>query len=335
MAEYATPDPEWVPIAATLPPQFDRNIEPAVLQEEWITVTQPFLAQVNKPLLPDDSKYRVEDHQVPVEGGEIPVRVVIPNSGDAAATYPLIVWMHGGGWALGDIHQDDFLLRILSFELQATIVNVGYRPAPQYPFPTGLNDSYAAVKWAASNADKLSASVSKGFIVGGQSAGGNFSAVIAHRAHADPFFQDKPLTGQHLSVPATLRYEAYPEKYKSELRSWEDNKDAHVLNAESMRYFFKHYQAPADDPEMSPALYPSHAGLPPAHFQVCGLDPLRDEGLLYERLLREADTPTRLDVYPGVPHAFQIAAPQIALASKFRNDTFSGFRWLLAGDHCV
>ncbi|KAI0057916.1 hypothetical protein BV25DRAFT_1830670 [Artomyces pyxidatus] len=331
MAEYATPDPEWAPIAATLPRMFDHNIGPIALQERWITVAQPLLAQIYKPLLPDEYKYRVEDHKVPVEGGEIPVRVVIPISADANATYPLVVWMHGGGYLLGDVNQDDYFLRVLSVELQATIVNVDYRLTPQHPFPTGLNDSYTVVKWAASNAEKLSASVTKGFIIGGQSAGGNFSAVIAHRAHADPFFQDKPLTGQHLSIPATLREEAYPEKWKSELRSWEDNKDADVMTVDTINFFFKHYQAPADDPEMSPALYPSHAGLPPAHFQVCGLDPLRDEGLLYERLLREAGTPTRLDVYPGVPHAFQMAAPQIKLAAKFLNDTFSGFRWLLAG----
>ncbi|KAI0057904.1 hypothetical protein BV25DRAFT_1337355 [Artomyces pyxidatus] len=156
--------------------------------------------------------------------------------------------------------------------------------------------------------------------------------LIAHRAHADLFFQDKPLTGQHLSITPTLREEAYPEKYKSELLSWEANKNADVLNVETIRFFFKLYQGPGEDPEVSPALYPSHAGLAPAHIQVCGLDPVRDEGLLYERLLREAGTPTRLDVYPGVPHSFQVAAPQIALASKLLNDTFDGFRWLLAGD---
>ncbi|KAI0061914.1 hypothetical protein BV25DRAFT_1947234 [Artomyces pyxidatus] len=331
MTEYGSPDPEWAPIAATLPAQFDTSAEATVVQEQWITVTQPLLARNSKPLLPDDSKYRVEDHKVSVEGGEITVRVVIPNSGDAGETYPLVVWMHGGGWVLGDVNQDDFFLRLLSVELQATVVNVDYRLAPQFPFPTGLNDSYTAVKWAATNADKLSASIAKGFIVGGQSAGGNLTAVIAHRAHVDPFFQDKPLTGQHLSIPVTLHYEAYPEKYMCLLRSWEENKDAKILDTDSMRWFYKQYQGPADGPETSPALYPSHAGLPPAHIQVCGLDPLRDEGLLYERLLREAGTPTRLDIYPGVPHAFQMAAPRIALASKFLNDAFSGFRWLLAG----
>ncbi|KAI0057885.1 hypothetical protein BV25DRAFT_1811727 [Artomyces pyxidatus] len=278
-----------------------------------------------------ESKYRVQDHKVSVEGGEITVRVVIPKSGDAGATYPLVVWLHGGGWALGNLDQDDCSLRLLSIELQATIVNVDYRLAPRYPFPTGLNDSYAAVKWAALNADQISVSLAKGFIVGGLSAGGNLAAVIAHRARADPFFRDKPLTGQHLSIPATLHYEAYPEKYKSELRSWEDNKDAKILNEDSIRRFYKHYQAPADDPELSPALYPSHAGLPPAHIQVCGLDPLRDEGILYARLLRDAGTPTRLDIYPGVPHGFQTMAPNISAALKLKDDTYSGFRWLFAG----
>ncbi|KAI0057882.1 hypothetical protein BV25DRAFT_1830628 [Artomyces pyxidatus] len=328
MSEYSSiPDPEWAPIGATLPPMVYPNTESIAPHEEWLAV----LRNISRPPLPDESKYRVQDHQVPVEGGKITVRVVIPNSGDADATYPLVVWLHGGGWVAGNLDQDDCLLRSLSIELQATTVNVDYRLAPQYPFPTGLNDSYAAFKWAASNVDRISASLTKGFIIGGQSAGGNLAAVVAHRAHADPFFQDKSLTGQYLSIPVTLHYEAYPEKYKSELRSWEDNRDQKILSADVMRRVYKCYQAPADDPEMSPALYPSHAGLPPAYIQVCGLDPLRDEGILYARLLREAGIPTRLDVYPGVPHGFQVVAPNIGLASKLKNDTYNGFRWLLAG----
>ncbi|KAI0057883.1 alpha/beta-hydrolase [Artomyces pyxidatus] len=227
MSDLDIPDPEWAPIAETLPTSFDPDIKPEAEQEHWVNVIQPALAAIIKPDLPDESKYRVEDHKVPSDSGGIRVRVVIP-AGGAEATYPLVVWIHGGGWVVGNIDQDDYFTRVLSVELQATIVNVEYRLAPQNPFPAGLNDCYAAVKWvrpspcflpifisrlqAASNADRLSVSLQKGFVVGGQSAGANLSAVIAHRALADPFFRDKPLTGQHLSVPPTLRYEAYPDK---------------------------------------------------------------------------------------------------------------------------
>ncbi|KAI0057903.1 hypothetical protein BV25DRAFT_1338304 [Artomyces pyxidatus] len=331
MSKYDAPDPEWGPIEEQLPPPFDFNTDPAILQDHWVKVTQPAMAHIMKARLSENAKYRLEDHKVPVEGGEINVRVVIPEYGGTDASYPLVIWMHAGGWVVGNVDQDDYWTRLLSTELHVTIVNVEYRLAPQHPFPTGLNDSYAAVKWAASNADRLSASLEKGFIVAGQSAGGNFSAVISHRALADPFFSDKPLTGQFLCVPTTLRWEVVPEKYKSELRSWEIYGKTKMLGADTVQWFYNHYQAPPDSPEMSPALYPSHSGLPPAYIQASGHDPLRDEAILYERLLREAGTPTRFDIYPGLPHGFQMAAPHIKATQKLLHDTYCGFRWLLAG----
>jgi len=82
------------------------------------------------------------------------------------------------------------------------------------------------------------------------------------------------------------------------------------------------------DPEVSPVLA-DHTGLPPAYIQICGLDPLRDEALLYERLLREQGIRTKLDIYPGVPHGFKYMFPEMAATKKWHADLLDGFKWVL------
>ncbi|KAJ6522235.1 cytochrome P450 [Mycena vulgaris] len=257
-----------------------------------------------------DTAYRVVNRTIPVDGGEIAIRCIqptpqegeIPDSRASLATR----------W------------RILSVEFRLSVVNVDYRLAPEYPFPTGLNDSYAALKWAVDNAPEISASLTKGFLLGGASAGAHYTAAIAHRARDDPFFEAFPLTGQILQIPAVLHPAAYPEQFKAEL--WvEQNKDAPILSKANLEFFFDCLKGEPSDPELSPLLA-SHESLPPAYIQVAGLDPLRDEGLLYERLLRESGVKTKLDVYPGVPHGFHISLPQLALSRQWAMDFRVGLR---------
>ncbi|KAI0053261.1 alpha/beta-hydrolase [Auriscalpium vulgare] len=317
MAQYAhlsEPDPEFAAIApSSLPPPPDLSA-PAALQKHWIDTVQPTLwAPVYKSRLTEDAQYRVEDHKVPVDDGEIVVRVVTPGSNDLGETFPVIVWFHGGGWVLGNVDQDDYQLRLMSTELRAVTVNVDYRTAPEHPYPTPWDDSFAAVKWVATNAGAMAADLAKGFVLGGVSAGGNIAAVLAHRVRDDAFFARTPLTGQ----------------YKSELLSEKQNDEAPCLNRALREFFQVQVKAPPHDPGFAPLLQPSHAGLPPAYLQICGLDPLRDEGLLYARVLREAGIAAKLDVYPGVPHCFNVWTPDIKLAVKYEADTMSGLKWLL------
>ncbi|KAI0053263.1 hypothetical protein FA95DRAFT_1552779 [Auriscalpium vulgare] len=336
MSQYAhlsELDPEFAAAQAAKPHQgFDLSVGTLALKEVWKTVLQPATyTALYKPRVRTDAKYSVKDHTVAVEGGEIIVRVVIPEPIEPTQTFPVLVWFHGGGWIFGDVDQDDYLLRIYSTELQIVTVNVDYRTAPEHTFPTPWNDSFTALRWVASNAVSISVSLDKGFIAGGWSAGGNLAATCAHRAREDYLFNDKPLTGTYLGFPVTVHIDGYPEKYKDQLLSMEQNKNSPTLTREAMRFTWDLLKAPPEDPLSSPLLYPSHAGLPPAYVQICGFDPLRDEGLLYERLLRDAGTATKLDVYPGVPHVFNVSNPGIKAATKFEADTLEGLKWLLAG----
>ncbi|KAJ7682885.1 Alpha/Beta hydrolase protein [Mycena rosella] len=322
MAEYShlsEPDPEFAPYVAEMMaiPQIYELEARRKRFDEFVTA---MLKKSYTPGFPPDSDYRVVDHQVEVANGvKILVRNLIP-VGDK--TYPLMVWIHGGGWTSGSIEMDDYQLRAICVELQISILNVEYRLAPEHPHPTSLNDCYSALKWRG-----LEKRVYHRRPVGG----GHLSAVIAHRARDDPFFQGRELTGQILQVPAVLHPNAVPEKYKRELLSYEQNKDAPQLSAESAKWLFRQLGGSPTDAEVSPLLYPSHKGLVPAVIQVCGMDPLRDEALLYERLLKDAGVKTKISVYPGVPHGFNYGFPTFKLAVKWEEDYRAGLRWLLEG----
>ncbi|KAF7376279.1 Abhydrolase-3 domain-containing protein [Mycena sanguinolenta] len=334
MAQYShlsDPDPEFAPhMARMTATPLDNDF--AAARARFNTVFVEAARKTYAPGLPKDTEYRVEDHHVDVENGRISVRSLIPTSkGGSTNTYPLMVWLHGGGWMSGDVELDDYQLRAICVELQISIVNVDYRLTPEHRHPTCLNDSYAAVKWAADNAELLCVDLKKGFLIAGLSAGGHLAAVLAHRARDDPFFEEKKLTGSLLQIPGVLNHAATPEKYKPLLLSLEQNKDAPVLSKEKAFWYLSHLGGDPEDPEVSPLLYPSHKGLPPTVLQVCGLDLLRDEALLYDSLLRGEGVKTKTTVYPGVPHGFQYMFPSFKLAVQWEQDYRAGIRWLLDG----
>jgi acetyl esterase/lipase len=231
----------------------------------------------------------------------------------------------------GNVDQDDYFMRNLSLDLQVTTLNVEYRVAPGHLFPTQLNDSSAALKWALANVDALSVSLKKGFILGGCSAGGTLVAGLSIRVRDDPSFSDTPVTGLYLAAPMLVHVDAYSQ-FPNELLSLEQNKDAPFLTKELIDWTFKIIGASSStDPEISPVLASSHAKLPPTFFQICGLDPLRDDAFLYNRLLREAGCKTYVKVYPGLPHVFQMKFLTLKSIEQYQSDVRIGLRWLLNG----
>ncbi|GBE82847.1 AB hydrolase superfamily protein [Sparassis crispa] len=283
-----------------------------------------------KDRLPAESAYRVEDHKIAVEDGEITVRCLTPTTGDAEERFPLLIWFHGGGFVFGDLDMNDYHLRIMCVEHRLSIVNVDYRLAPEHVHPIPWEDAYAATKWVVRNGSLLSASFEKGFILGGASAGANLTVTVARRARDDIFFRETPITGQVLQAPPILHPEdPAEEKYRSELLSMEQNKDGPLLTREVALIMADVAKLPVSSPHHSLLLQPSHVGTPPVYMQVAGMDPLRDEGLLYAKLLEQADVATRVDVYPGVPHFFHYFFPQLTMSVKADKDMNNGIRWLL------
>ncbi|EJF56740.1 alpha/beta-hydrolase [Dichomitus squalens LYAD-421 SS1] len=280
---------------------------------------------------PSESAYSVEDRLVPVEGGQIKVRIVIPTTDDEAKTFPVHVWIHGGGFVFGDLDNDDYQLRKISVDQQIVTVNVDYRLAPEHPFPVGLTDSLTALKWVLENAASIRVDTSKGLIVGGDSAGGNLATSIGHLVRDDPFFEGRPVTGLLLREPSVIHPAAYPDELKADLLAYDEYQNTPTLTRAGLLQTRAWLNAPPADPRYSPVLAPSHAGLAPAFIQYNEQDPLRDDARVLEKLIREAGGKVKSVFYPGVPHAFYYLAPSISLAQKVWRDTEEGLRWLLAG----
>jgi acetyl esterase/lipase len=199
-------------------------------------------------------------------------------------------------------------------------------------YVVAVRGTTANTSQAAENASWLGADPSKGFVVGGGSAGANIAAAISHVARDEKL--NPPLTGAHLMIPCVCDISHLPERYKKDQHSWEQNKDVAILDRKAIDLFFDNYIPNLSDRGnglFSPLIFETgHAGLPPNYLQICGADPLRDEALIYERALREeAGLKTKVDMYPGLPHGFWGIFPTLESSKKFVEDSVKGVQWLL------
>ncbi|KAI8220531.1 Versiconal hemiacetal acetate esterase [Colletotrichum sp. SAR 10_77] len=233
--------------------------------------------------------------------------------------------IHGGGWTLGDLEGEDIACKAICEYTKVVVVSMDYRLAPENPFPRGLEDCWDILLWTLENSSTLGIDPNC-VMVSGSSSGGNSTAVIAHRA------RDKgiALKGQILRIPATCHIGCYPPELK--LRSMEELKDAPLLSKRSMETFYGYYSPPdPSSPEVSPLLNQNFKDLAPAYLQVAGMDPLRDEGLAYAAKLKDAGVPTKVDIYPGLPHAFGYF-PELSATPKFSIDVITAIVQLIGGN---
>lgn len=220
----------------------------------------------------------------------VPVRLYRP---EATGPLPLLVFLHGGGWMLGDLETHDAMLRHLASRAGCALLAVAYRLAPEYPFPAGLDDASAAFAWARRNAPALGFDPAR-IALGGESAGANFTAAITLKLRADhadqPLFQllVHPVTDLALPLPsfADIELPGLSRDYLDACRAM--------------------YCGNTDftDPLISPLYAARHDGLAPAIVLTAGEDPLRDDGEIYAAALAKAGIETLLSRLPGLPHGF-------------------------------
>jgi acetyl esterase/lipase len=202
------------------------------------------------------------------------------------------------------------------------------RLAPEFQFPTGVNDCWDALVWATTNATTIKATPSRGLIVGGASAGGNIAAALALHSR-DTNFQP-PITGQYLCVPALLPNDKVPKRFTHLYNSRTTSISDPVLRKLDPSVIMQIYAPDPESPLWDPFNHKEgHRGVAKAFFQVGGLDPLRDEAVLYDRVLREAGVLTRFELYAGFGHMFWTNWPEMKRSGEFVEDTVKGLKWLL------
>jgi acetyl esterase len=263
---------------------------------------------------PAESVARIEDHRVPVDGGDIAVRCYTP-AGEAP--FPALVFLHGGGWVIGDIDTHDGICRSLANGAGCVVASVDYRLAPEHKYPVAAEDSFAATRWVAREATRLGVDARR-LAVGGDSAGGNLAAVVSlmARERGGP-----ELVQQILVYPVT--------DHRYDTRSYSENADGYLLTRNAMRWFWDHYLRRREDgeqPHASPLREPNLAGLPPALIITAEYDPLRDEGETYGARLREAGVPVTLTRYPGMIHGFFRMINFVDKAKAARDETAAALR---------
>jgi acetyl esterase len=230
--------------------------------------------------------------------GTIPARHYAPPQTGTPERRPLLVFFHGGGFVFGDLETHDSLCRLLCRSAGSHVLAVDYRLAPENPFPAAVEDARAALAWAHEHAEELGADPAR-VGVGGDSAGGNLSAVVSQLATHD----GGPAPALQLLIyPAT--------DMSTKRRSRELFSEGFFLTDTEMKWFEASYLGPAAgteavfDPRVSPMLADDLSGLPPAIVITAGFDPLRDEGEDYARGLQAAGTPVLLRRYEGFIHGF-------------------------------
>ncbi|KAK1959752.1 alpha/beta hydrolase fold-3 domain-containing protein [Colletotrichum sublineola] len=249
----------------------------------------------------------------------------------SGAKSPVIVLLYGGGFVTGDCRQLGGFARVATRLFNATVVNLSYRLAPANPFPAAPNDVWDGLKWVAGNAQTLGGDTSVGFILGGVSAGGNLAAVTAQKTVDGTDVLTPPLTGLWLCIPVIAEEDAVPTQYRDLFFAREQNAEAPILGAAAFARIRAAYAPQAKSPDYSPFNSAApHKGMPPTFLQVAGKDFLRDDGMVYERALREHGVETRLEVYPGAPHGhIAFRGENIKSSIKARVDIFKGLAWLL------
>ena len=262
----------------------------SVEQARPVTVTQAQMVAGNQPI------GALRDLVVDGAEGPIAARLYIPSSRVGADPAPTLMFIHGGGMALGDIESHDGACRYLAERSGVQVLSVDYRLAPEHPFPAGVQDCFAAYQWMVKNADTLNADPER-LAVGGDSAGGLLSVTTAIQAAEAGL----PLAFQLLIYPAV--------DFLNRSRSQElFGPGSFFLTDAGMDQFTAWYfpdAAAKSDPLGSPGCREDlPAGLAPAHVVTAGFDPLRDEGEAYAEKLRSHGVEVTTKRYPAMIHGF-------------------------------
>jgi acetyl esterase len=230
-----------------------------------------------------------EDQVVPSKGAPVPIRVYRPVERPA----PIMIYLHGGGWVLGNLETAHRVCATLARLSSCIVVSIDYRLAPEHPFPAALEDAWTVTEWLSQRAETIGGQPDA-LAIGGDSAGGNISAVIARRA-------------RDASLKLGLQLLVYPVcDADLTTSSYTEFADGYWLTRDAMQWFWEQYLPGGDwfQADASPLRARDVTSVAPAHVITAEYDVLRDEGEAYGRRLEEAGVPTVIRRHDGMIHGF-------------------------------
>ena len=262
----------------------------------------------------------VEALQIPArDGAHLAARLYSNRALEAGAARPALVYFHGGGYVVGSLDSHDSLCRNLAAMADCVVVSVAYRLAPEFRFPTAVDDALDAWKWLVTEGQRLGIDARR-LAVAGDSVGGSLATVLA---------------AQPLVTPPLLQVLIYPVTDASRsTASIERYGEGHLLEKDSLSWFYEQYQRDVNDrhdPRFSPLLAEICAGMPPALLVLAECDPLHDEGVAYAQRLRQAGVPVELKVYAGMTHDFMRMGAIVDDAEEAQQHIAQRLREVFAG----
>ncbi|KAK5173757.1 uncharacterized protein LTR77_002438 [Saxophila tyrrhenica] len=328
---------EWLAIQDTLPATVPNpsNLEDILaLRDATNTTREQAAATLMQQLGPLVS---TQNHSIPTRDNKLlQARTYKSPSLPSSTTSPLYLHLHGGGFLFGTLSSEDAACAHVALDAQVTVLNVCYRHTPEHRYPTAWNDVADALQWVEANLDVLGIDPQR-VVVGGTSAGAWLTAsTLLTRASYPGALR---IVGQVLMIPCLVFHECIgPQLARLKdpgASSYVQNRDAPILPESRMRLFSDLLEV-RDPQESDLRLNPGNAEvedvkhLPPTVFGIAGLDFLRDEGLLYAKLLHEAGIPTNVHVFAGVPHGFRRFGDRLPESARWDQVIVDGIRWALS-----
>ncbi|KAK5197953.1 hypothetical protein LTR92_002198 [Exophiala xenobiotica] len=273
-----------------------------------------------------------EDRSIVVrDGAAITIRIYQPRS--SSDSCPVMVFAHSGGWCMGGLETEEFICQLLCIKLNIIIVSVAYRLAPEVSYPTICYDVYDAMRWVSVNAHTFGGDLSKGFISGGVSGGGNLTMAATMLAREDEL---RPKLTGHLFICTGMPHvykdlqggkcNLFPEQLAS--GSWETYKNGPVANRAMCDVYADMAKCNVNDPLFTPLNLTDFSKLGPIYYQIAGMD-MRKDSAVYCDKVKEAGGSVKMDLYPGVPHVWYSMYPELSINKKWSKDLVTGVGWLL------
>jgi acetyl esterase/lipase len=293
---------------------------------EWCLSIEslPYLRQYNKAeAMSAPSGFVIDNYKIPRSGTDhqVPVRVYRPCGLDEGA--PALIFIHGGGFVMGDVSGRDAFCLGMADHGQCAVVSVDYRLAPEHPFPAAFDDCYTTLEWLAQYPAETGLCPTK-IAVCGISAGGGLAAALSLKSRDQ---KGPALIHQFLIIPDVDDRLVTASSHRIH--------DPRVWDRNTAEVSWQMYLGDSHGKEVSPYAAPARAtdlsGLPPATVLVEDLDILRDEGVDYANRLNDAGVRTELHVYPGTFHGHFGVVPEAAVSQRIVNDIFSSVKrvfWL-------